>query len=193
MKHLDDKEGDQLKINEENFIKELKNKNEDALYYVIDNYAWILKTVISKHLFHLQNYEEECLNDALLGIWNNIDYFNPEKSSFKNWIAGIAKYKSIDYIRKYLKDTDNLQIDELFISDRKDNLDILLELEGEKNLINSIKLLSKRDQDIFTDLYLNGLSIEEVALKTNLKKSNLYNILSRGRNKLKKEIKKEAN
>lgn len=182
-----------MKINEENFIKELQNKNEDALYYIIDNYAWILKTVISKHLFHLQNYEKKCLNDALLGIWNNIDSFNPEKSSFKNWIAGIAKYKSIDYIRKYLKETDNLQIDELFISDRKDNLDILLELEGEENLINSIKLLSKRDQDIFTDLYLNGLSIEEVALKTNLKKSNLYNILSRGRNKLKKEIKKEAN
>lgn len=108
-------------ITKDNFIDELKNKNEDALYYVIDNYSWILKTVISKHLFKIKDYEEECINDCLLGIWNNIDLFNPEKSSFKNWVAGIAKYKSIDYLRKYLKDSENenidfiLQIEKIFL------------------------------------------------------------------------------
>lgn len=180
-----------MKITEDNFIEELKNKNEDALYYVIDNYSWIIKTIVSKHLFKIQDYEEECINDCLLGIWNNIDLYNEDKSSFKNWVGGIAKYKSIDYIRKYLKDSENENIDDLFISNRKDNLDILLELEGEEEIKKSLNMLSKRDKKIFEDLYIKGLSIEEVSKNMQIEKSNLYNILSRGKKKLKNNLNRE--
>ena len=182
-----------MNISEDNFIKELKNKNEDAIYYVIDNYGYILKSVVSKHLFKLKDYEEECINDCLLGIWNNIEHFNPEKSTFKNWIAGIAKYKSIDYLRKYLKDTENLSIDDVFLQSRKDTLDTLIELDGEKEIINSINSLSKRDQKIFKMLYIDGLSISEISKKLNIKKSNIYNILSRGRKKLSLNLKEDLN
>ena len=37
-----------------------------------------------------------------LAVWANIDSFRPERSSFLNWIAGISRYKAIDYKRKYL-------------------------------------------------------------------------------------------
>jgi hypothetical protein len=45
-----------LKITEENFIDEMKKGNEKALEYVIDNYAWIIKTVLKKHLFYLEDF-----------------------------------------------------------------------------------------------------------------------------------------
>lgn len=180
-----------MKINEDNFIDELKNKNEDALYYIIDEYGWIIKTVVSKHLFKIPDYEEECINDCLLGIWNNISFYNSEKSTFQNWIAGIAKYKSIDYLRKYLRDTENLNIDDLFIKSRKDTLDILIDLEGEEKIINSINKLNRRDQEIFKMLYFKNMSIKEISEIMNIKKSNIYNILSRGRKQLKKFLKEE--
>ncbi|WP_286674445.1 sigma factor, partial [Clostridium sp. ZBS14] len=85
---------------EENFIFELKKKNEKALYYVIDNHGWIIKSVVKKHLYNLQSIQDECINDILLGIWNNIEKFDSSKGSFKNWIAGISKFKCIDYKRK---------------------------------------------------------------------------------------------
>uniref|UniRef100_UPI0039047390 sigma factor n=1 Tax=Gudongella sp. SC589 TaxID=3385990 RepID=UPI0039047390 len=93
-----------MRITEDNFIQEIKKRNEKALEYVIENYGWILKTVLKKHLFYLQDYYDECMNDCLLAVWENINNYNPEKSNFKNWVGGIAKYKSIDYTRKYLKD-----------------------------------------------------------------------------------------
>ena len=108
-----------LRITEENFIEEIKKRNEIALEYVIENYGWILKTVLKKHLFYLQDYYDECMNDCFLGIWENIESYNPNKSSFKNWIGGIAKYKSIDYTRKYLKDLDNRNIEDIDIRHRK--------------------------------------------------------------------------
>jgi len=67
-----------LKISEENFIDQMMKGNEKALEYVIDNYAWILKTVLKKHLFRLMDCYEECMNDCLLAIWENISFFNPE-------------------------------------------------------------------------------------------------------------------
>ena len=73
-----------LKITEENFVVEMKKGNEKALEYVIDNYAWIIKTVLKKHLFYIMDYYQECMNDCLLAAWENMDYYDPKKSSFKN-------------------------------------------------------------------------------------------------------------
>ncbi|MGL5348579.1 MAG: hypothetical protein ACRDA3_14620 [Peptostreptococcaceae bacterium] len=35
-----------MKVNENNFIEQLKRKNEKALVYVIDNYGWIINSSI---------------------------------------------------------------------------------------------------------------------------------------------------
>ena len=39
-----------MKINEENFISQAKKKNERALDYIIEQYGWVIKTVIQKQL-----------------------------------------------------------------------------------------------------------------------------------------------
>ncbi len=125
-----------MKINEENFIIQLRRKNEKALDYVIDNYGWIIKSIVKKHLYNLQSVQAECINDVLMGIWNNIDTFDENKSDFKNWVAGIAKFKSIDYKRKYLKGLEYENIDDLNISVSDSTYEILkneLSLEVEVN------------------------------------------------------------
>ncbi len=43
------------------------------------------------------------MNDVLLAVWEHIEGNNSDKSSLKNWIAGIARYKAIDCKRKYLR------------------------------------------------------------------------------------------
>lgn len=123
-----------MKVNEYNYIKELRNRNEKALDYVIDNYGWIIKSVVGKHLYGIQSVQEECINDVLLGIWNNINSFDESKSDFKNWVAGICKFKCIDYKRKYLKDLQHENIEDLNISD--DCIEIK-NLENEQHVISS--------------------------------------------------------
>ena len=53
---------------------------------LIDNYNGLLTSIIRTHLKPIRNYEEECINDVLLAIWDNIEGFNAKESSFKNWI-----------------------------------------------------------------------------------------------------------
>ena len=88
-----------MKIGEHNYIQQLQQHNEKALLYVIDAYGGLLKSVIRKQLFRLPERQEECLDDVLLKIWQNISDFDESKNSFKNWAAAIARYRAIDYLR----------------------------------------------------------------------------------------------
>ncbi|WP_411355011.1 sigma factor, partial [Peptoniphilus harei] len=98
-------------MDNQDLIERLKNKDEDALYIFIEDYGKILKGVISKTLWKYPNLWDEAMNDALLIIWQNIQYFDPSRSTFKNWCALVAKYRAIDILRKEIK-FESLRLDE---------------------------------------------------------------------------------
>ncbi|MGI6748455.1 MAG: sigma-70 family RNA polymerase sigma factor [Anaerovoracaceae bacterium] len=177
-----------MQITEENFIEQMKKRNEKALEYLIDNYAWVLKTVLKKHLFKLIDRYDECMNDCLLAIWENIHHYNPEKASFKNWIGGIAKYKSIDYIRKYIGDLENKNIEDVTISMDDNSLKSILEKEVKEEIKDLLRCLSVEDQIIFKKRYFLEEDVSEISKDTGLKKSVLYNRISRGKKKIWNEI-----
>lgn len=115
-------------MNENNFIEEIKNKNQRAMEYIIEKYNPIVNGVIRKILNPLRNEMliEECISDVFVSVWNNIDKFKGDYNNFKNWIAGISKYKAVDYYRKerrawnsseYIKETliSNTNIEEEII------------------------------------------------------------------------------
>ena len=84
-------------------IKYIKKKKEEGLRLLIEAYGDYINTIVKNNLKDLSYYQEECINDILLSIWNNIDSYDKDKNTLKNWIGVISKYKTIDYKRKYLK------------------------------------------------------------------------------------------
>lgn len=91
-----------MEITENNVVQQIQYKNEQAIPFIINEYGGLLTAIIKRHLnYHQQDYEE-CLEDVLLSIWDHIHSFDAEKNSFKHWIAAIAKYKAIDYLRKQI-------------------------------------------------------------------------------------------
>ncbi|WP_394886216.1 sigma-70 family RNA polymerase sigma factor [Clostridium butyricum] len=172
-----------MKINEENFLNQLKKKNEKALDYVIDTYGWIIKSVIKKHLYNLQSVQDECINDVLLGLWNNIDKFDENKSEFKNWIAGIAKFKAIDYKRKYLRELDNEKVDDLNIT-VDDSTHELLKNELSLEMQEMMNSLNERDRELFYKLYVEEIEVDKVSQETGIKRDVIYNRVSRAKKKL---------
>ena len=172
-----------MKINEENFLDQLKKKNEKALDYVIDTYGWIIKSVIKKHLYNLQSVQDECINDVLLGLWNNIDKFDENKSEFKNWIAGIAKFKAIDYKRKYLRELDNENVDDLNIT-VDDSIHELLKNELRLEMQEMMNSLKEKDRELFYKLYVEEIEVDKVSQETGIKRDVIYNRVSRAKKKL---------
>lgn len=175
-----------MKIEEENLIIQLRKKNEKALDYVINNYGWVIKSIVFKHLYNLKSVQDECINDILLGIWNNIGSFDENKSEFKNWVVGIAKFKSIDYKRKYLKSLEYENIECLNISVQDTTHEEIIKNELSDDINEMLNCLNEKDRDLFYKLYVEEKEIKDVSEETGLKREVIYNRLSRGKRKIQK-------
>ncbi|MGU3393799.1 sigma-70 family RNA polymerase sigma factor [Priestia sp. D51] len=160
-------------------VASIMRKKEKGLELLIDQYGGLITAIVRKHLGTLKSYEEECINDVLLAVWHHIHRFDSEKNTFKNWVAAVAKYKAIDYQRKYIK-TQHESLNEAEFGEtsgvhnvRGDDLEELL---GH---------LSEGDRELFKAYYLQEIELKQIAKKQETTISNLYNRLSRGRKKLK--------
>ena len=173
-----------MKISDENFVSELRMKNQDSLEYVLKNYGWIIKSTVKKYLYNLSSYEDDCINDILLAVWDNINSFDEERSDFKNWLAGVSKYKCIDYKRKHLKHINHDNIDDLNLKTYDLVDENIISKELSKDLDDLLNCLKEEDRNIFIKLYIDEEKIDDISLDTGLKKDVIYNRLSRGKRNL---------
>lgn len=175
-----------MKINEENFIRCLKKKNEKALDYVIDTYGGLIKFIVNKHLYSLQEYHDECINDILLAIWQGIEKYDSEKGDFKNWLAALSKYKCIAYQRKYLNLKITYEELESVRLDGEDNIEkSIKEKEIKREIESLLDALKPRDKEMFIRYYINEEKISDIAKSNNVREEVIYNRISRGKKKIK--------
>lgn len=169
-------------------IKYIKKKNQKGMEILIDQYNGLITSVIRYHLGSLINYEEKCVSDTLLAIWDNVEGFDQDKNTFKNWICAIAKYKAIDYKRKYLNKIEISDLDEQnYYIDKN-----LLKIEIQDELNETLKFLSEEDKEIFRRYYLNGESVIDIANDKKLAISSVHSKLSRGKAKIRKSLLNEG-
>ncbi len=175
--------GELLKITESNVVEHIRNKNEKAIAFIVEQYGGLLTAIIKRHLHTDQQDYEECLDDVLLAVWQHIHSFDPEKNSFKQWIAAIAKYKAIDYQRKQIR----LQNRQFSVAEFNEKLSPRQTSGAEMVSVEELlKPLSASEQQVFKKYYLEGVPANEIANELQVKRSWIYNKLSRGRKKLKK-------
>lgn len=164
-------------------VRHIKRCNQKGMEMLIDNYNGLLTSVVRRHISPLLQYEEECISDILFQIWENIDSFNIKENDFKNWICAIAKYKAIDYKRKYINKMD-IEIDNSIPYEDKN----LARLEIQEEINEILSILNEKDKELFTRYYLNGDKLEEIATESDTNITNLHSRLSRGRKKIRKNI-----
>lgn len=172
-------------MNEIKLIKKIKNKDQKALLEFIDIYGPILKGAISQTLSLHKELIGEVLDDSMLAIWDNIDSFDPSRSSFKNWCAGIAKYKAIDALRKEIRH-QSINLDSLgeVPSDDEITIDESFEI---------LRFLNDDDKILFKKLFLEGYSYEDISKETGLSKNILYNRVSRAKKLIRFNLKEQSN
>ncbi len=176
-----------MKIGITNYIQQLQLHNEDALMYVIDRYGGLLMSVIRKHLFLLPERQEECFDDVLLKIWQHISDFDESKNTFKNWAAAIAKYRAIDYLRQYQREPVTVDIDDTVIPHEDRLLAAMIEKEISSEVEKMLDCLKPADRELFLRLYVQEQTVEQVSRETGMRKEVLYNRLSRGKQKIRKQ------
>lgn len=173
-----------MKIGEHNYIRQLQLHNEKALLYVIDEYGGLLMSIIRKQLFGIPHRQEECFNDVLLKIWQNISDFDESKNTFKNWAAAIARYRAVDYLRQYKREVETMDIEDVVIAKEDRILAGMIEREISEEVEMMLDSLKPIDRELFLKLYVEEQPIEQVSRETGMKKEVIYNHLSRSKRKL---------
>lgn len=171
-------------INDSNFIQQLKLQNSDALVYVLDNFGNLVYKIAYSNL-HSMELSEECVNIVLFKVWNSINHFDYSDDKFKNWIAAIVKYTSIDMLRKEKKHFNDVINEAIIISSNdaiEENLIQKEELENIKQHINSLKEI---DKNICIEKFYNNKSLKEIGKMYNMTPNAVDLRIIRARKKLK--------
>ncbi|AWC30716.1 sigma-70 family RNA polymerase sigma factor [Bacillus cytotoxicus] len=175
-------------MNDKELVGELKNQNIEALDQVILQYSRLIYGVIGSILG--ENHErveiEECYNDVLFILWYKIDHFQIEKGQFKNWIISIAKFKALDYKRKFKRKLIEQTMERCILQDKEDVEQVLLKEEEKEFVLEAIQRLDQVDYHIFYRRYIADESIKQISEELHMSTSAIYTRLSRGREKLKK-------
>lgn len=179
-----------LKVDETNFINELKKKNPKSMEFIVDMYGNLIYKIVYSVLY--RDYDigcvEECTNDVFMKIWENIECFDDTKGTFKTWIMAISKFKAIDYKRKIMKHSEYTDIDNLHISSSDDIENDFILKERRYEILSIIDRMKEPDKYIFLQRYFLNEDIDTIAGSLNLTKAAIENRLSRGRKVLREKL-----
>lgn len=177
-----------MQITEKNFVEQMKRKNEQALAFVINEYGWVLKTVVKRQMSTLPHLWDDCMNDILLAVWQNIDGFDPSKSTFSNWLAGVCRFKALTYVRKYIQASKEDLMEQMpEWKDVKAEQDFLRQ-EYDEAVEEILACLKEEDAKIFRLIYVEGLSMDEVAEEMQMSKTVIYGRISRGKKQVRQML-----
>ena len=178
------------KITDNNFVERLRAKDERALEFIIEKYGGLLYSIIRKKLSLIPDMVDECFDDVLMKAWDHADDYNEDKCDFKGWLAAIARYQAIDYLRKAKREEfgqmgeslEDMANEPGFDDERFTRLEESIDSEFEQ----LVSCLSPEDQEIFRRIYQKGESMDEISKDLNIPKDQLYNHTSRGKKKIRK-------
>lgn len=180
-----------MKISEDNYVELMKKGNEKALWYFIEHHGWIVKSIVHKKMAAFPEEQEECMNDIFLAIWENAGKYDERRAAFTTWAAAVAKYRTFHYMCTHCKEKHYENIDDIEIIGHEDVNAEAYRFDEEREFRELLGCLSKEDQEIFMKLFWEEMSHEEISSSTGMSKEVLYNRISRGKKKIRKNLKEE--
>lgn len=177
-----------MKANEDNFVDLIRKRREEGILYVIETYGGLFRSVVGKRLFASPDRIEECMNDIFLGIWQNIGSFDPDRGSFVNWAAGVARLEAIDTLRKIQREHSTVSLEDVEIPEEDKALLELTEQELSKETEEILACLSPKDQELFRRIFLEEEEPETAGSRLGISRDNVYVRIFRGKKKIRSKF-----
>ena len=182
-------------MNDEKIIELFWARDEEALRAAEEKYRGFCHSIVM-NLLALQEDREECVNDALLALWNSIPPERPK--SLSAYLAKIVRTLALERSRSAnaWKRGGRVQVigDEL-LSSLSDGRTLAEDYESSLagKIINEfLAKLPKTERKIFILRYWFDEDITRIAQRTGYSLSRIKSLLKRLRDRLREELKKEG-
>ncbi len=165
-----------------------------------DNQAWeefisyyhdFIQVLIYKLNF-IGDDTDDLTQMILLNLWKNLEKYDKERASFRNWMGVIIRNTTVNYYRKRTNQAKHDSIEVYLDKTPQSELDMIIEKEWKSYVCD---LAFKKMQQLFSgnaievfDLSMQGLSTEAIAEKLELKKDSVYVLKNRVKKKFKEEV-----
>lgn len=176
-------------------IKKFNERSEEAIRELSDKYGTLCKAVANRITGNEQD-AEECLNDALLAVWNNVPPESPDplstyvcritrNLSLKKYHANTAKKRDTRY------DLVLEELEECLAGDSSVEDEILAK-ELQQSMNDFLPGLKKTDRIIFVKRYWFLESVSEIADSIGRNNNYVTVHLHRSRKKLEDYLKRKG-
>lgn len=175
-----------MNMTDEELLARMRADDQRAFESVMDKYRRYVEYIVGR-MINTQSDREEAVMDTFYNVWNKRNVIDLNKMSLKSYISMAASSCTVDKLRRITKGApvdpieDDLELD-LDLEDetaRKINLEIIKKV---------VQAMPSPDREIFIDRYYFELDVKQIAKRRNVAEKKVWNILSRRKNKLRKEL-----
>lgn len=166
----------------------LKKKSKRELFKKTyeENFQYIYSFVYSRLAGRVDSVED-IVQNVFMSAMNSIDSFK-EKSSYRTWLCGIARYKIMDYYRKEVSFDSIEYMDEINNIDNSSALeDIVINEETKAIVIKTLNKLPSTYKFVLILKYIDNHSVKEIADIFQKTPKSIDGILQRGKIQFKNE------
>ena len=171
-------------------MEEVKARNGDALAVLFDRYQNLVRGV-ARRILRDQAESEDVLQNIFLEIYQRAGQFDPARGRFIVWLLQYAYHRSIQrknylVVRKFYV---NVATDELSESEQG-RLRMYAEAPQEcaRFVREALALLNERQRRVIEMVHFEGLTLKDVAARTEESFSNTRHHYYRGMAKLKEHL-----
>lgn len=168
---------------DDELVRLIIQKDQTAFSELNERYGRLIRAIAEYHLRDIPMWQEDLINDVLFAIWQNMDRFDASKNSLKNWIGAVAKYRAINYKRKFYRELVSGEINEN-IADGKEIDAELMKKELDEEIMSLLSALNPTDREIFIRRFIMDEPLVKVSERMGKQPAWIYNRISRGRKKL---------
>lgn len=172
----------------EQLVKNVQNGDQDSFAKVYD----YLVDPLYKYIFYRVSSAqdaEDLLETVFLKIWENINHYKLQKSSFVAWAFRIAHNLVVDHYRVSKdKFTDELSLNLPDVNRQHNPIKVTQNALDQKILKVALSKLKKKYRDIIVYKFINEFSNQEISKILDRSEGNLRILQFRALKALKKEL-----
>ncbi len=179
--------GEPVFMTSENLVSQLRERSAEALSFLIHEHADATLSLASHILAGVGTPEdiEECVSEVFIQAWHRAHEYDETRGSVRTWLLILTKYQALN-IRRRLMQHQTLE-SESIVCPSDPVLSQVLSRESQESLVACIQRLEPGVRDVIICRYFLDMSVPGIAAKLHLTRSQVYNRLSRGRERLRQQ------
>lgn len=139
-------------MTEQDIIDSLLQKDEAGMDELLRHYGPLMRYIIAPILPNIQD-QEDCLSEAAMRVWKNIETFDPQRGSWKSWITAVTRNTALNHKRGLARHQSTEELSESIPSPEPTPEEEVLRRETREAVLRTLEQISSKERTLFYRKY----------------------------------------